>query len=210
MDGFGLGVKNDSGFGSDRLSILMPNQRSKRGSKLDDCTFPERDDATEQPGNLLLLHGKQRHVRHVAKQLVELSLSISRPIITRLANLDAHHALKLAVENVENDGFQSKSCANQLKALADPLRLKIIDLLRHGEMAVGDISEFLEVEIATVSHHLKILKKAHFVECKRDGRHIIYALTPDLLQKPRGSTKQFLNLGCCRIEIPDNKPGHEG
>ena len=110
------------------------------------------------------------------------------------------------VESVENDSFQSKSCADQLKALSEPIRLRIIDILRHGEMTVGDIAEFLETELVTVSHHLKILKYADLVEVKRDGRFMVYSLRSDLLQKAVGRSGQFLNLGCCRIEVPGTKP----
>lgn len=107
-------------------------------------------------------------------------------------------------DSVENDSFQSKSCADQLKALSEPLRLRIIDILRHGEMTVGDIAEFLETEVVTVSHHLKILKYAGLVEVQREGRFMIYKLRADLLQKA-GSGSQYLNLGCCRIEVPGKK-----
>ena len=108
---------------------------------------------------------------------------------------------------MESDSFQSKSCADQLKALSEPIRLRIIDILRHGEMTVGDIAEFLETEMVTVSHHLKILKHADLVEVKRDGRFMVYSLRHDLLQKASGNSRQYLNLGCCRIEVPANKPG---
>lgn len=109
------------------------------------------------------------------------------------------------VKLVKNDTFQSKSCADQLKALSEPIRLRIIDILRHGELTVGDIAEFLETEIVTVSHHLKILKHAGLVEVKRDGRFMVYSLRVDLLQKS-GSSRQYLNLGCCRLEVPTHKP----
>ena len=111
------------------------------------------------------------------------------------------------MESVENDSFQSKSCADQLKALSEPIRLRIIDILRHGEMTVGDIAEFLETELVTVSHHLKILKHADLVEVKRDGRFMVYRLRHDLLQKAVGRSGQYLNLGCCRLEVPGTKPG---
>jgi len=107
------------------------------------------------------------------------------------------------VNSLENDTFQSKSCADQLKALSEPLRLRIVDVLRHGEMTVGDIAEFLETELVTVSHHLKILKHAGLIEFKRDGRFMVYRLRDDLLQKAGHNKKQFLNLGCCRIEVPE-------
>lgn len=105
------------------------------------------------------------------------------------------------MESADNDTFQSRLCADQLKALSEPIRLRIIDLLRHGELTVGDIAEFLEAELVTVSHHLKILKQAELVEVKRDGRFMVYNLRPDLLQRV-GKSREFLNLGCCRIEVP--------
>lgn len=106
---------------------------------------------------------------------------------------------------MEHDNFQSQTCADQLKALSEPIRLRIIDVLRHGEMTVGDISAFLEAELVTVSHHLKILKQAGLIEVERDGRFMIYRLRKDLLQKVAQSRKEFLNLGCCRIEVPQTK-----
>ena len=112
------------------------------------------------------------------------------------------------VTSVENDNFQSKTCADQLKALSEPIRLRIVDLLRHGELAVGDIAEFLETELVTISHHLKILKNAGLVEAHREGRFIVYRLPDDLVQRASRSSKEFLNLGCCRLEVP-NKPGEK-
>ena len=109
--------------------------------------------------------------------------------------------------HLESDNFQSKSCAEQLKALSEPIRLRIVDLLRQGELAVGDISEQLQTELVTISHHLKILKNAGLVEAHREGRFIVYRLRNDLLQSAEQTSKQFLNLGCCRIEVP--KKGEE-
>ena len=106
---------------------------------------------------------------------------------------------------MDNDNFQSKTCADQLKALSEPIRLRIVDILRHGEMTVGDIAELLETELVTVSHHLKILRHAGLIEVERDGRFMVYRLRADLLQKAAQNSKQFLNLGCCRIEVPETK-----
>jgi DNA-binding transcriptional ArsR family regulator len=99
------------------------------------------------------------------------------------------------------DVFQSDVCAERLKALSEPLRLRIVDLLRNGELAVGEISESLEVELVTASHHLQILKNSDLVTPRRDGRFIYYSLSKDLLQK-RGKSKLALDLGCCSIEVP--------
>lgn len=100
------------------------------------------------------------------------------------------------------DSFQSELCAEQLKALSEPMRLRIVEALQYGEMTVSDIALAVDNEVVLVSHHLGILKNAQIVERKRDGRYMIYRLRPDLLQKVRGSNKAFLNLGCCRLEVP--------
>ncbi|TWT60293.1 ArsR/SmtB family transcription factor [Rubinisphaera italica] len=101
------------------------------------------------------------------------------------------------MDNLTEDTFQAEYCAERLKALSDPLRLKIVGLLRHGELTVTDISQFLETEIVTVSHHLKILKHSQFVTPRRQGRFIYYSLNKNLIQE----SIESLNLGCCKIQI---------
>ncbi|WP_339747487.1 metalloregulator ArsR/SmtB family transcription factor [uncultured Rubinisphaera sp.] len=103
--------------------------------------------------------------------------------------------------NLTDDTFQAEYCAERLKALSDPLRLKIVGLLRHGELTVSDISQFLEAEIVTVSHHLKILKHSQFVTPRRQGRFIYYSLNKDLVQ----DSIETLNLGCCKIQITEDE-----
>ncbi|HCS51910.1 metalloregulator ArsR/SmtB family transcription factor [Rubinisphaera sp.] len=103
--------------------------------------------------------------------------------------------------NLTDDTFQAEYCAERLKALSDPLRLKIVSLLRHGELTVTDISQFLETEIVTVSHHLKILKHSQFVTPRRQGRFIYYSLNKDLVQ----DSIETLNLGCCKIQIAEDE-----
>jgi DNA-binding transcriptional ArsR family regulator len=106
---------------------------------------------------------------------------------------------------VDKQAFPSKFCADQLKALSEPLRLQIVDALRHGEKTVGEIAEAVQAEMVTVSHHLGILKHANLVESRRQGRFIVYRLREDLVKSQEGSG-QFLDLGCCRIEVPDRPP----
>lgn len=124
------------------------------------------------------------------------------PLTIRPGRLAIDHFLNHSVTSLEKDSFQSKVCADQLKALSEPLRLRIVDLLRQGELTVGDIAESLETELVTVSHHLKILKNAGLLELKRDGRFHVYRLRADLLQSSDKNQQEFLNLGCCRIEVP--------
>lgn len=106
----------------------------------------------------------------------------------------------------ESDTFQSLTCAERLKALGDPTRLRIIDVLRSGELTVGDIAEFIETELVMVSHHLQILKHAGFVRVRREGRYMVYALHEDVFKKGTARVKQYLDLGCCRIEVPARAP----
>lgn len=100
--------------------------------------------------------------------------------------------------------FDADFCAARLKALSDPHRLRIVNALRYGELTVGDIAELLEAEVVTVSHHLKIMKYANLVEVRREGRFMYYRLHEEL-QCIGGTGTRFLDLGCCRLEVPDRK-----
>src|SRR5688500_10086989 len=100
-----------------------------------------------------------------------------------------------------NEEQGTADCVKQLKVLADEGRLKIIQLLQAGPLAVSDIAELLETEIANVSHDLRILHRHDLVTTQRQGKHIYYSLSPDFLQHSRG--KRHLNLGCCRLEMPE-------
>ncbi len=100
--------------------------------------------------------------------------------------------------------FDANFCAERLKAIGDPHRLKIISALRYGEMTVTDLAELIEAENMTVSHHLKILKYAKVVEVRREGRFMYYRLHEDLVGAD-SQKSMFLDLGCCRLEVPDRK-----
>ena len=73
--------------------------------------------------------------------------------------------------------------ADILKALAQPTRLKIVDLLRDGERCVCEIFPALEQEQPNVSKHLNMMKKVGILECRKDGLRIMYRLkNPDVLE----------------------------
>ncbi|MCG6155319.1 ArsR/SmtB family transcription factor [Rubinisphaera margarita] len=100
------------------------------------------------------------------------------------------------------DRLQSKLCAEKLKALGEPIRVRIVDLLRDGEKTVTEIAESLSEEIVNISHHLGILYHAGLVEKTKQGRFMLYRLHPDVSAVSRGG-KQHLDFGCCRLEVPD-------
>src|SRR6202451_2948824 len=104
---------------------------------------------------------------------------------------------------VLEDRLESSHCAEMLKALGDPVRLRIIDALRTGPASVGDLAHMLNTQIATVSHHLGILRASGFVERQCEGRRKIYRLAAGILAASTSRDgKQNLDLGCCRLEIP--------
>jgi DNA-binding transcriptional ArsR family regulator len=67
--------------------------------------------------------------------------------------------------------------ASKLRAISHPMRIAIIDLLSDGkQLSVTEIYESLDIEQATASHHLNILKNKGVLDSKRDGKKIFYSL----------------------------------
>jgi ArsR family transcriptional regulator len=101
------------------------------------------------------------------------------------------------------DVLESNRCAQLLKAIADPERLRIVQCLRGGAKNVGDIAESLDLEIANVSHHLGVLRQSRFVLSDKQGRFVVYSLNPEVfVGKTSGKKPNSIELGCCRIELP--------
>ena len=93
----------------------------------------------------------------------------------------------------------ASECAVYLKALGDPVRLQIVQALQAGPLSVTDLSLLLELEMANISHHLRVLFHADLVSTQRDGRHIYYQLNCQFQKKPRSGNS--LDFGCCRIDL---------
>ncbi len=70
-----------------------------------------------------------------------------------------------------------------LRALADPIRREILNLLKSGSMAAGDIAAHFEVTGASVSRHLSVLKEADLIRDKREGKFIYYELNASVLEE---------------------------
>jgi DNA-binding transcriptional ArsR family regulator len=71
-----------------------------------------------------------------------------------------------------------RQTALTLKALGEPRRLEILELLRKGPRSVGEIAERVEVSQQAVSQHLAVLDRAGLVEARKDGTRSIYAVRP--------------------------------
>ena len=69
--------------------------------------------------------------------------------------------------------------ARKLKALAHPMRLKLIEELMRGECCVGQVQKGLSISQPNVSQHLKTLKDAGLIECRRERNKICYRVSND-------------------------------
>src|SRR5215472_14969126 len=69
-----------------------------------------------------------------------------------------------------------KSNLSTLQALADPTRLRIIEAMKSGECAVGQIVERVDIHQSGVSRHLRILAEAGVVQVRPDGQKRLYSL----------------------------------
>lgn len=75
------------------------------------------------------------------------------------------------------------SFAETFKALSDPVRRDILQLLKSGPMSAGDIGSHFDMTGATVSYHLKILKKADLIWEKKEKNFIFYELNTSVLEE---------------------------
>ena len=71
---------------------------------------------------------------------------------------------------------------NTLKALSDPTRRKILELLKNGPMSAGDIGKEFSMTGATLSHHLNVLKQAHLVLGDKKGTFIYYEVNTSVME----------------------------
>lgn len=69
-----------------------------------------------------------------------------------------------------------------LKALSDPTRRKILELLKEGRLSAGDICLHFQVSGASVSRHLSVLKDAGLIRDEREGKFIFYELNTSVLE----------------------------
>lgn len=75
------------------------------------------------------------------------------------------------------------SFAETFKALSDPVRRDILQLLKSGRMSAGDIGSHFDMTGATVSYHLKMLKKADLIWEKKEKNFIFYELNTSVLEE---------------------------
>ncbi len=77
------------------------------------------------------------------------------------------------------------------KAMGDPTRRKILQLLTNGNLTAGEIADQFEMSKPSISHHLNILKQANLVLDERKGQFIYYSLNTTVFQDIIGWLLQF-------------------
>ena len=75
------------------------------------------------------------------------------------------------------------SLQNTLKALSDPIRRQILELLKAGRLPAGEIAEKFPVSGAAISKHLTVLKEADLIRDTREGKYIYYELNTSVLEE---------------------------
>ncbi len=75
------------------------------------------------------------------------------------------------------------SLQQTLKALADPTRREILNLLKKGKLSAGEITDHFDITAAAISRHLSVLKEADLIEDTREGKYIFYELNTSVLEE---------------------------
>lgn len=70
-----------------------------------------------------------------------------------------------------------------MRALADPIRREILNLLKSGRLSAGEICEHFDVTSAAISRHLSVLKDADLIRDTREGKFIYYDLNASVLEE---------------------------
>lgn len=72
------------------------------------------------------------------------------------------------------------------KALRDPTRRRILEMLQERDLTVGEISAAFEMTMPSISYHLDLLKQAQLVSARKDGQFVTYSLETTVLEDSLG------------------------
>jgi ArsR family transcriptional regulator len=72
------------------------------------------------------------------------------------------------------------------KALRDPTRRQILEMLREGDLTVGEISDAFDMSTPSISYHLDLLKHAQLVSARKNGQFVTYSLETTVLEDSLG------------------------
>lgn len=86
------------------------------------------------------------------------------------------------------------------KALADPTRRRVLELLRERPMAAGELSDHFAVSKATMSAHFSVLREADLVEARKAGKQVIYALKMSVLEEALMEFAELVGVSAVRTK----------
>ncbi|CAN5423963.1 sporulation delaying system autorepressor SdpR [soil metagenome] len=95
---------------------------------------------------------------------------------------------------------------NLFKALNDPTRRQILDLLRGGDLNAGDIAERFDMTKPSISHHLDLLRQAGLVESVKQGQFINYSLNTTVLDELLAWLMSFQKTEALTSETKTSEP----
>ena len=81
------------------------------------------------------------------------------------------------------------------KALSDPTRRKILELLNDQSLNAGEIADYFQITKPSISHHLTILKKSGLIIDEIQGQNIVYSLDMTVFQDVMSWFMSFMNVG---------------
>ena len=87
------------------------------------------------------------------------------------------------------------------KALSDPTRRKILQLLKEKDLSAGEIADCFQISKPSISHHLSLLKQANLVIDERQGQNIYYSLNTTVFQELMGFFLNFID----KEEVDNNE-----
>lgn len=102
---------------------------------------------------------------------------------------------------VASAGLAPDLARQRLKALAEPIRLQLLEALGRGERCVCELTEELGLAQSKLSFHLKVLKEAGLISAREDGRWVYYRLEPAALEHLRAWLGE-LAAGCTTLAAP--------
>ncbi len=70
-----------------------------------------------------------------------------------------------------------------LRALADPIRREILNILKKGRLSAGEITDHFDVTAASISRHLSVLMAADLIRPEREGKFIFYEINTSVLEE---------------------------
>lgn len=88
------------------------------------------------------------------------------------------------------------------KALADPTRRRVLQLLRERPMTAGELAEQFEVSKPTMSAHFSVLKQAGLIDAHKDGRTITYRIRMSVLEDAMLGFASALHM---KLDTPDSR-----